>query len=555
MSNLRKGVTPVISVLIISYNFEKYLDECIKSILAQTLRPYEIIIVDDCSTDRSWEIISTYASENPMLIKAFQQEENVGQYRNGRCAWRKASGDLISALDGDDRWLPRKLELEWQALEDNPEAQIAYSNVHIIDEHGTCTSTYYDGNGPVPPSGDVFIDVIMLKMFSHTGYVLRNELMYRSVFEEIGYDENIKIYLDLDFKIRATARFPVAYSGEVLVDYRFHNQGIHATATKDLEKDELAVWRKNIQLLAERPEPQAKQRVAQLKQRFHVFDTQEKYGLSYHVFHADLCQQRVGFVGKNVLEVGGSLPRNFVFEYLRVNSWTGVESPDFAHFSKSELSDSTTKIDLGSTIGDIENFSGQGFLDVNLEPDSYNLFYASIEELPPEHYGQYDLVFSIAAFEHVLKFPQAIDKMFRALKPGGKLFALFSPIWSAFNGHRLPEIKDKSGKIFNFTESPIPPWGHLLLRPSELHQHLLKHTDNETAARIIYLVFTAPFINRFFTEDYLQFIENSEFSVQTLEAIFPREIDRDTQERLERNHPGRKHFANNGICAILAKPT
>ena len=124
---------PKISVFIITYNFAKYLRECIESVLAQTLRPFEIIICDDHSTDDSWAIISEYARRHTELIKAYRQKKNIGPARNGNFGRKIAKGDLFAGIDGDDRWLPRKLEMEWKALQRHPDARIAYSNVYNIE--------------------------------------------------------------------------------------------------------------------------------------------------------------------------------------------------------------------------------------------------------------------------------------------------------------------------------------------------------------------------------------------------------------------------------------
>ncbi|MEA2101477.1 MAG: tetratricopeptide repeat protein, partial [Thermodesulfobacteriota bacterium] len=229
------------------------------------------------------------------------------------------------------------------------------------------------------------------------------------------------------------------------------------------------------------------------------------------------------------------------------------ESPDFALFCKNELESGSNK-DKGSNMPDISECSETGFKDTKLAEGEYNRFYANIEDLPAAHYGRYDLVFSIAAFERIHKFPQALDKMYMALKPGGLLFAMFSPIWSAHNGHHLPDITDKYGKIFNFHESPIPPWGHLVMRPADLCQYLYRFTDKETADLMVYHVYNSPFINRFFTEDYMRFFWQSRFKIIKMSKMFFSETQDKTQAILEGLYPGRRHFTNNAMQVILERP-
>lgn len=167
-----------------------------------------------------------------------------------------------------------------------------------------------------------------------------------------------------------------------------------------------------------------------------------KFNLSYHVDYVKICQDLVGFENKDVLEVGGSLPPNFVFDYLGVKSWTGIETPDYQQ-SLRETGGLTHQGTIIKEIKNIEDFKYQ-----NKQQEKYNLYLENIEDLPENFYNQYDLIFSIATFEHIHKLPLALDKMFYALKEGGKLFSMFYPIWSAHDGHHLPKIKDENRTKF-----------------------------------------------------------------------------------------------------------
>jgi len=211
-------------------------------------------------------------------------------------------------------------------------------------------------------------------------------------------------------------------------------------------------------------------------------ECQTKFNLRYHVPFAYWCQELVGFEGKDVLEVGGSLPKEFVLDYLHVKSWSAIETPDY-DLALQEVGGSHHP----SIIRNIKKLS-QNLSFANRKLEKYNLFLENIENLPTDYYGKFDLIFSIAAFEHIHKFPAALEKMFLALKPSGNLFSIFSPIWSAINGHHLPKITDQKGRVFDFHDSPIPPWGHLLMRPPELCKYLYQITDKGTANLITYYI-------------------------------------------------------------------
>jgi len=278
-----------------------------------------------------------------------------------------------------------------------------------------------------------------------------------------------------------------------------------------------------------------------------VKECQDKFGLSYHVPYAKVCDELLSFEGKDVLEVGGSLPREFVFDYLHVKSWSGIETPDYDVI----LGEVGGISHEGTVLRKLKDTKGLGYEDRKLT--EYNVFLGNIEDLPSEYYDQYDLIFSIAAFEHIHKLPSALDKMFFALRPGGKLFSMFSPVWSAFDGHHLPNIKDKNQQHFNFRNSPIPPWGHLLMSPPQFAEYLYQYTDRETANLMTYYVYNSSLINRFFTEDYFSFFVQSYFEIDKFDLIFSHQIDDDIQSQLEELHPGRTHFSNNGILTILNK--
>jgi glycosyltransferase involved in cell wall biosynthesis len=256
---------PKISVIIFSYNFEQFIDECIQSILKQTLTPYEIIICDDHSTDESWEIISNYGIKDPELLRTFRHDQNIGMINNCNFGFKQARGDFISWLDGDDMWLPQKLELEWQTLNNNPLAKLAYSNVITIDEAGNQIDVWIDPNESNPPEGDVFVPVFAKRFFRQTRSVFRNELIYRDIYEVLKRDPEAGIYSDWDSKIRVTAEHEVAYSGKGLVLYRIHDQGIHRKHRNQIFESANNVINKNIHLLESRSADEQKFVIDNLK--------------------------------------------------------------------------------------------------------------------------------------------------------------------------------------------------------------------------------------------------------------------------------------------------
>jgi hypothetical protein len=111
-------------------------------------------------------------------------------------------------------------------------------------------------------------------------------------------------------------------------------------------------------------------------------------------------------------------------------------------------------------------------------------------------------------------------------------------------------VVDQKGRVFDFANSPIPPWGHLLMRPAELYSFLINHTDPIAAQEMVYYVYHSPHINRLFVEDYLQFLSKSSLHGD-VSLMDGKEPDPDIQEKLQTLYPGRQYFYNCGFKMLL----
>lgn len=106
----------LVSIIMPSYNTEKYISDSIESVIAQTYRNWELIIVDDCSTDNSLDVIRSF---NDKRIIILQNEKNSGAAISRNYALREAKGKWIAFLDSDDTWAPEKLEKQIKFMKDN----------------------------------------------------------------------------------------------------------------------------------------------------------------------------------------------------------------------------------------------------------------------------------------------------------------------------------------------------------------------------------------------------------------------------------------------------
>lgn len=123
----------LVSIITPSYNTAKYIGDTIKSVLAQTYENWEMLIVDDCSTDDTDEVVKPYLSDR--RIKYFKNEKNSGAAVSRNKALREANGRWIAFLDSDDLWLPEKLERQIDFMEKNNYA-FTYTDYAEIDESG-----------------------------------------------------------------------------------------------------------------------------------------------------------------------------------------------------------------------------------------------------------------------------------------------------------------------------------------------------------------------------------------------------------------------------------
>jgi len=129
---------PKVSVIIPAYNCERYIREAIDSVLSQTYKDFELIVVNDGSQDRTAEVVKQYGSKVRYLYQS-----NSGQARAKNVGCGYAQGEYLAFLDSDDRWYPNKLDAQVKAMEKNPNVGLVYSDVDLIDEEGRLIQKSY----------------------------------------------------------------------------------------------------------------------------------------------------------------------------------------------------------------------------------------------------------------------------------------------------------------------------------------------------------------------------------------------------------------------------
>lgn len=125
---------PAVSVVMPAYNAEKYIEEAIYSVRSQTFRDWELIVVDDCSTDGTPEIVARLAREDGR-IHLYRSDRNSGAAATRNRGLSLCRGRYVALLDSDDRWMPEKLERQVRLAEETG-AEVIYCSYGIIDENG-----------------------------------------------------------------------------------------------------------------------------------------------------------------------------------------------------------------------------------------------------------------------------------------------------------------------------------------------------------------------------------------------------------------------------------
>jgi glycosyltransferase involved in cell wall biosynthesis len=123
-----------ISIALCTFNGERFLKEQLSSIAGQTRPPDEIVICDDRSDDRTWDIIQSYHSDIPFSVKCSINEKRLGSTKNFEKAVSLCTGDLIALCDQDDVWMPHKIEAVERRFLDSPGIEAVFSDGNVVDE-------------------------------------------------------------------------------------------------------------------------------------------------------------------------------------------------------------------------------------------------------------------------------------------------------------------------------------------------------------------------------------------------------------------------------------
>lgn len=136
-----KTIDGLVSIIMPSWNTEKFIAESIQSVLNQTYKNWELLIVDDCSSDRTDDVVASFKDDR---IRYFHNKKNSGAALTRNKAMREARGEWIAFLDSDDLWMPEKLEHQVKFMNDNG-YNLSFTEYEKIDEESKPLNIYVSG--------------------------------------------------------------------------------------------------------------------------------------------------------------------------------------------------------------------------------------------------------------------------------------------------------------------------------------------------------------------------------------------------------------------------
>ena len=218
-----------VDVIIPAFNAANYLPAALDSVGSQTFDDWQIVLVDDGSTDDTAAVVAPFLERFGTKLKYIRQE-NRGLPAARNAAVQASSSNFIALLDADDVWLPNRLAESLQALAARPNAGLAYGLITYMDAAGNAMETF-QGNA-APFEGHVASRIYMRKIELPCPTIT----IRRSCIDEVGlFDETMRSTEDRDLWLRIALRHEVAFVPKVLAYYRVSPNSMSANAQRMIE--------------------------------------------------------------------------------------------------------------------------------------------------------------------------------------------------------------------------------------------------------------------------------------------------------------------------------
>lgn len=234
-----------LSVIVPNYNNDKYIEQCIYSILGQTYTPNEIIIVDDHSTDNSVSIIDRLVRENS-IVKPILLSENQGVSHARNVGLAAAQSEYVSFIDSDDYYYNKnKLRNEMGIIENNDGRVIAYSKVYFVTENGEKSGVILPDNRKYL-QGRIYNRLLTGRFRMETlarDYCVRKDFLLNVG----GYNEDRNLYEDLELMLKLAEKYEYRCTGEFGTAYRQTLNGLSKKSKEEHLRSKKEIFENQLQ--------------------------------------------------------------------------------------------------------------------------------------------------------------------------------------------------------------------------------------------------------------------------------------------------------------------
>ncbi len=226
----------MVSIIIPAYNTEKYIAETINSVISQTYIDWELIVIDDGSTDNTADIVKEFCKNDKRINYYYQNNTGVSIARNN--GMQKIKGDYIALLDADDIWETNNLEEKISVLSSTKDIGWVYSNMYNADENGNIIDIAASGHGIN------ILDSILLWEGEVVPGPCSNIVFRKECFDNgLSFDKLLSTAADQDFCIQLASKYKGVFIDEVLLKYRVLENSMSRNISI-MEKDHIGVFNK-----------------------------------------------------------------------------------------------------------------------------------------------------------------------------------------------------------------------------------------------------------------------------------------------------------------------
>lgn len=275
-------------------------------------------------------------------------------------------------------------------------------------------------------------------------------------------------------------------------------------------------------------------------------ELKEEYQLRYHVDCLERADKAGLLRGRRILEVGGALPEGLVLGHYGASAWTAVDY-------RSAYSSQFAGVNVGARATVLQDGSPPA-LD-----GQYLSYDGDASSLPASFDREFDVVVSLATFEHIGDLGGALRRMRAALRPGGVLVAQVGPIWSGYRGHHIfpGHLKELGADKTDDLLDHVVPWQHLLMLPTEMGVWLTPRYGQEFADAAVEWIYGSSRLNRLFYDEYFRLFQEGGFTAAGLQVNggrVPVGWEHALGPALAARQPGQTHFEVDSFWITL-EPT